>query len=236
MGNEDIGEAELLLQFRKQIDDLRLDRHIERRYRLVADNELRRHRKRARNPDPLTLTAGELVRVPPHMIGMSRHRARSAALSSAVTFVPLNHTSPEVGSMRRRMQRPVVDLPQPDSPTSPKVSPASSSKLTSLTAYTCSTPREKTPPPMTKFFTRFFTRSSGSLIAPCPYSTQATLWPAAISRSGGAASRQTAWANGQRGAKRHPGIRSSGLGTTPAIASRRDLRATAASMRGIERI
>src|SRR5712671_5783189 len=98
------------------------------------------------------------------MICMSRHSARSAALSSVVTFAPLNHTSPDVGSMSRRMQRPVVDLPQPDSPTSPKVSPASSSKLTPLTACTCSSPREKTPRLMTKFFTRFFTRSNGSLI------------------------------------------------------------------------
>src|SRR5258707_11440849 len=99
------------------------------------------------------------------MICMSRRSARSAALSSAVTFLPLNHTSPEVGSMSRRMQRPVVDLPQPDSPTSPRVSPASSSKLTPLTACTRSTSREKTPPLMTKFFTRFFTRNSGSVIA-----------------------------------------------------------------------
>src|SRR5215467_13680905 len=99
------------------------------------------------------------------MICMSRRSARSAALSSAMTFLPLNHTSPEVGSMSRRMQRPVVDLPHPDSPTSPKVSPALSSKLTPLTACTRSTSREKTPPLMTKFFTRSFTRSSGSLIA-----------------------------------------------------------------------
>ncbi len=34
------------------------------------------------------------------------------------------------------MQRPVVDLPQPDSPTRPKVSPGKMSKLTSCTAET----------------------------------------------------------------------------------------------------
>ena len=38
---------------------------------------------------------------------------------SAVTFWPSKQTSPRVGSIRRSMQRPVVDLPQPDSPTSP---------------------------------------------------------------------------------------------------------------------
>jgi hypothetical protein len=31
-----------------------------------------------------------------------------------LTSAPLNQTSPELGSIRRRMQRPVVDLPQPD--------------------------------------------------------------------------------------------------------------------------
>ena len=55
MRNEKIGEVELVLQFRKQIDDLRLDRHVERRNRLVADYQLRVYRKRTRNPDALTL-------------------------------------------------------------------------------------------------------------------------------------------------------------------------------------
>src|SRR3990167_8005212 len=49
-------------------------------------------------------------------------------------------TSPSVGSIRRRIKRPVVDLPQPDSPTIPKVSPSRtkrSSPSTALTAPTC---------------------------------------------------------------------------------------------------
>ena len=37
---------------------------------------------------------------------------------------PSNRTSPEVGSISRRMHRPVVVLPLPDSPTRPKISPA----------------------------------------------------------------------------------------------------------------
>ncbi len=64
------------------------------------------------------------------MICMSRHSARKAPRSSAVTFWPSNQISPAVGSISRKMQRPVVDLPQPDSPTKPKVSPAAMSKLT----------------------------------------------------------------------------------------------------------
>ncbi len=68
------------------------------------------------------------------MICMSRRSARSERLSSVVTFLSLNMTSPAVGSISRRMQRPVVDLPHPDSPTRPSVSPASTEKDTSSTA------------------------------------------------------------------------------------------------------
>jgi hypothetical protein len=38
--DEDVGEAEAGLQVAQQVDDLRLDRHVERRDRLVADDEL----------------------------------------------------------------------------------------------------------------------------------------------------------------------------------------------------
>ncbi len=49
---------------------------------------------------------------------------------------PSKWTLPDVGSSRRSTSRPVVDLPQPDSPTSASVSPASTSKLTPSTACT----------------------------------------------------------------------------------------------------
>ena len=38
--------------------------------------------------------------------------------------VPLTLMLPAVGSISRRIARPTVDLPQPDSPTSASVSPA----------------------------------------------------------------------------------------------------------------
>src|SRR5829696_7515878 len=60
------------------------------------------------------------------------------------------------------MVRPVVDLPQPDSPTSPSVSPAMMSNDTSSTAWTRATSREKRPPRMGKYFLRFLTFRSAS--------------------------------------------------------------------------
>ena len=40
MGDEQIGQAQLLLQVLQQVDDLALDGDIERRYRLVADDDV----------------------------------------------------------------------------------------------------------------------------------------------------------------------------------------------------
>src|SRR5258707_12770557 len=58
----------LALQVDQQIDHLGLDRYVERRYRLVADDQARPERQRARDADALALAAGELVRVILHLI------------------------------------------------------------------------------------------------------------------------------------------------------------------------
>ena len=62
VGDEDVGEPELALQVLEQVQDLRLDRDVERRHRLVADDQLRVDRERARDADALALAARELVR------------------------------------------------------------------------------------------------------------------------------------------------------------------------------
>src|SRR4051812_1091882 len=59
VGDEHIGESELLPQAREQVEDLRLDGDVERGDRLVADDHLRLDRERARDRDALTLTAGQ---------------------------------------------------------------------------------------------------------------------------------------------------------------------------------
>src|SRR5258706_11461714 len=62
--------------------------------------------------------------------------AFSARLCISVRFWPSRMTRPSELGTRRMTALPKVDLPQPDSPTSPTVSPASRSKLTSSTART----------------------------------------------------------------------------------------------------
>ena len=126
-------------------------------------------------------------------------------------------------------------LPQPDSPTSPTVSPGRTSKLTSSTARTAAV-RANSPVLTGKCLVRPRTEMTGlrslwraamSAVAPLPCSRRAC--PAAISRradAGGAARRyrsgqaaaavsQTGRRNGQRGAKRQPGSWFGGRGRQP---------------------
>ncbi|MNL47637.1 hypothetical protein D3C87_1704360 [compost metagenome] len=63
MTDEQIGEATLCLKVHEQIDDLRLDRHVECRQCFVGDDQLGIGRKRTGDADTLALAAGEFVRV-----------------------------------------------------------------------------------------------------------------------------------------------------------------------------
>ena len=65
MGDEDDRGAERPLQIEDQVEDLRLDRHVERGGRLVGDEDARIARKRHRDHRALAHAAGQLVRVFP---------------------------------------------------------------------------------------------------------------------------------------------------------------------------
>src|SRR5438093_3451743 len=64
-----VRQVELALEIDEQVDDLGLHRDIERRHRLVADDELRPRRKRTRDPEALALSAGKFVRISRHLVG-----------------------------------------------------------------------------------------------------------------------------------------------------------------------
>ena len=67
---------------------------------------------------------------------------------------PSSRMRPLVGFSRPTISRPIVVLPHPDSPTSPKVEPWGSANDTSATAETCPIRRCSTAPEVTaKFFT-----------------------------------------------------------------------------------
>ena len=60
--DEQVGQADFPLQRPQEIEDLRLDGDVERGHRLVAHDEVGLAGERTRDPDPLPLAAGKLVR------------------------------------------------------------------------------------------------------------------------------------------------------------------------------
>ena len=99
VGDEHIRKPHLRLDILQEIDDLGLDRDVEGRNRFVGDDKARFDGQGPGDADALALTAGKFV------------------------WVPAKCTWPAVGSIRRRIRRPRVVLPQPLSPTTPSVSP-----------------------------------------------------------------------------------------------------------------
>src|SRR5690606_11213325 len=85
---------------------------------------------------------------------MSRRRAFAESPVFEPTCLSSIGTTPASGSIRRIRSLAVVDLPQPDSPTMPRVSPRRTVKDTSSTAWTAATCRWNRPPRIGKCFTR----------------------------------------------------------------------------------
>ncbi len=103
VGDEDVGEAEPLLQVLQQVHDLRLDRHVQRRHRLVADDEPRLHGERARDADALALAAGEFVRIAPRVLGREAHEAQQLGHALALARLARARAAP---AARERLRRP----------------------------------------------------------------------------------------------------------------------------------
>ncbi len=78
-----------------------------------------------------------------------------------MTSSPSSRTEPDSGSTRRRIERPVVDLPQPDSPTSARVSPAARLNETRSTAWTRPVTRPRSPERISNRVVRSRTSSTG---------------------------------------------------------------------------
>ena len=73
MADEQVGQPPPLLHVAHQIEHLALDRHVERRQRLVRDDQRRIGRQRAGDRDPLALAAGELMRIAVQRIPRQAH-------------------------------------------------------------------------------------------------------------------------------------------------------------------
>ena len=92
VADEDVGEAELVLEVEQQVQHLRLDRLVERRDRLVEDHQARLERERAGDVDALALAARQLVRI---AAGEARRaRARRGAAGRAPARSPARVDTP----------------------------------------------------------------------------------------------------------------------------------------------
>src|SRR6476469_6636641 len=97
------------------------------------------------------------------IIIISRRNGRISARESRVMSWPRKTTEPPVGSSSFMMQRAIVDLPQPDSPTTPRVSPSRTANETPSTAFTEATSFWKMIPRVTgKYFFSPSTTSNSS--------------------------------------------------------------------------
>src|SRR5699024_12113561 len=97
-------------------------------------------------------------------ICISSRRFRICALESQYNLLSSNISLPSLSAIKRSSMRPVVDLPQPDSPTRPNVSPFFNVKETPSTALTSPIFRPNTPPVMGKYFFRLSTSINVSVM------------------------------------------------------------------------
>src|SRR6185503_11321792 len=74
MADEQVSQTPLALQLQHQVEDLALDRHVQRRDRFVGDHELGLQGQRAGDADALPLATGEFVRVAIEQVGRESDR------------------------------------------------------------------------------------------------------------------------------------------------------------------
>jgi hypothetical protein len=79
VADEQHGQAEPLLQRAHEVDHLRLDRDVERRHRLVGDDQIGLQGQRPRDADALALAAGKFVRVAVDGVGRQVDAGESGA-------------------------------------------------------------------------------------------------------------------------------------------------------------
>ena len=108
--DEEVGEAELLLQVAEQVDDVGLDRHVEAAHRLVEHEQLGGERQRPGDGDALQLAAGELARVAVAVLGVEAHGAQQVArlllpLLLREVEVVAHRLGQAVGDRRQRVER-----------------------------------------------------------------------------------------------------------------------------------
>src|SRR6186713_1454633 len=73
MGNKDDGKPKFFFQIIQQVENLRLYTHIQRRDGFITNDKGGPQGKGPCNDDPLTLTAGELMRIAVKMLSLQTY-------------------------------------------------------------------------------------------------------------------------------------------------------------------
>jgi len=167
VADQHVGDAVAVRELPQQVQHLRLYGDVERRDRLVGDDQLWPRDEGAGDGDALTLPAGELMRVFLAIAALEPDRferlddtlragsgdrlvnARIKRLGDDAgnglprveRAVGVLEDRPESGRSSAMTRRASVDLPEPDSPTMPRLFPVSSTKLTLRKAATGSARR-----------------------------------------------------------------------------------------------
>ena len=105
VGDEDVRQAEVVLEVVEQVDDLGLDRDVERRTGSSSTISLRIDGERAGDADPLALTAGELVREAVDVLGVEADALQQLAharVDLAAVHAPQPQRAPTIWPTRLR--------------------------------------------------------------------------------------------------------------------------------------
>ena len=111
MGDEQVGQAHLILEFIKHIDDLGLDGYVQGGHRLVANHKLGVHGHSPGNADTLPLAAGELVGITVGVLRVQAHLGHQLQhpllplLLGGVHLVHVQRLGDDVGDSHAGIQR-----------------------------------------------------------------------------------------------------------------------------------
>jgi hypothetical protein len=88
VGDEQHGQAEALLELAQEVEHLRLHRNVERRHRLVGDDEIGLDRQRPGDADALALSAGEFMREAARIFGRQPDQGQQFGDALAARLAP----------------------------------------------------------------------------------------------------------------------------------------------------
>ncbi len=100
-----VGNTELVLQGRQQVQDLRPHGDVERRHRLVQQHHVRLHRQGAGDADALTLAAAEFVRVAHAVARLEPHPLQQGGDAAVPVALVLRGVHP------KRLAQRLIDRP-----------------------------------------------------------------------------------------------------------------------------